>query len=78
MLHPMQARTRKETIEFKHGKAEATGLGNETVDLVSACLVFHEVPTKGISDIIHEAYRILRPGGTFAIMVLPFGFKAFL
>ncbi|KAK9917244.1 hypothetical protein WJX75_002270 [Coccomyxa subellipsoidea] len=57
-----------EPIRFVHAAAEATGLPSETVDLVSCCLVMHELPRAATKNIIAEAHRVLRPGGTFAIM----------
>lgn len=42
------------------------------MDLVSACLIFHEVPAQGTREILTEAYRVLRPAGTLAIMVIHF------
>lgn len=54
-----------------HAAGEATGLPSETVDLVSCCLVMHELPRAATKNIIAEAHRVLRPGGTFAIMVFP-------
>ena len=54
---------------FVHAAAEATGLPSETVDLVSCCLVMHELPRAATKNTIAEAHRVLRPGGTFAIMV---------
>ncbi|VEP13275.1 Methyltransferase type 11 [Hyella patelloides LEGE 07179] len=51
-----------------HRAGEATGLPNNCCDLVSACLVFHELPTTAAKAIIEEANRILRPGGHLAIM----------
>lgn len=54
---------------FVHAAAEETGLPSETVDLVSCCLIMHELPQAATRAIIAEAHRILRPGGTLAIMV---------
>lgn len=54
--------------EWRHAAAENTGLANHSVDLVSASLLFHELPTAAAIDIIREAHRILRPGGHFTIM----------
>ncbi len=51
-----------------HAAAENTGLADESVDLVSASLLFHELPASAALDVICEAYRILRPGGHFTIM----------
>ena len=55
-------------IQWLHGAAEATGLSDRSFDLVSACLMFHELPTSAAQAIIAEAHRLLRPGGYLAIM----------
>ncbi|MEO1392706.1 MAG: class I SAM-dependent methyltransferase [Cyanobacteria bacterium J06634_5] len=55
-------------ITWVHAAAEETGLPAESADLVSVCLVFHELPTAAAEDIIAEAHRLLRPGGHFTIM----------
>ena len=55
-------------IRWVHAAAEDTGLPDSSADLVSACLVFHELPTSAAHDILAEAYRVVRPGGYFAIM----------
>lgn len=55
-------------IRWVHAAAEATGLPERCADLVSICLVFHELPTTAARDVITEAYRLVRPGGHFAIM----------
>lgn len=54
---------------FFQAAAEQTGLPSASVDLVSCCLVMHELPQSASRAIIAEAHRILRPGGTIAIMV---------
>jgi ubiquinone/menaquinone biosynthesis C-methylase UbiE len=51
-----------------HAAAEATGLPTASADLVSACLMFHELPQAAAVQILHEARRLLRPGGHLAIM----------
>lgn len=53
---------------WRHAAAENTGLADNSVDLVSASLLFHELPTVAALKVIGEAYRILRPGGHFTIM----------
>lgn len=58
-----------EQIEFRHAAAEESGLEAKSVDLVSICLVMHELPTAAIQAIVTEAFRILRPGGTLGVMV---------
>lgn len=58
-------------IRFIHAAAEETGLEAESADLVSICLVMHELPLAATRAIIAEAYRLLRPGGTVSVMVGP-------
>lgn len=58
----------KHQIKWLHRAAETTGLPDKSFELVSACLVFHELPTTAAEAIITEAYRVLRPGGCLAIM----------
>lgn len=55
-------------ISWKHAAAEATGLPDASFDLVSACLMFHELPQTASLQIISEAKRLLRPGGYLTIM----------
>ena len=51
--------------------AEDTGLDDESFDLITAIWLFHELPTKVRDQVVAEAYRLLRPGGVFAIMESP-------
>jgi ubiquinone/menaquinone biosynthesis C-methylase UbiE len=55
-------------IKWVHAGAESTGLPDHSCDLVSACLMFHELPQKPSRQIFQEARRLLRPGGHLAIM----------
>ncbi|PSN11739.1 SAM-dependent methyltransferase [filamentous cyanobacterium CCT1] len=55
-------------ITWHHAAGEATGLPAASCDLVSACLIFHELPQSAAVAIVHEARRLLRPGGHLAIM----------
>jgi ubiquinone/menaquinone biosynthesis C-methylase UbiE len=55
-------------INWKNAAAEATGLAAASFDLVSACLMFHEVPQTATQQILVEARRLLRPGGYLTIM----------
>lgn len=54
--------------QWLHAAAENTGLAANSADLVSACLVFHELPQQAARQMIQEAKRLLRPGGHLAIM----------
>ncbi len=56
------------TPHWLHAAAESTGLPEASFDLVSACLLFHELPQHAAIAILHEARRLLRPGGHLAIM----------
>lgn len=59
---------RQKNIEWIHAAAESTGLPDNSFDLISACLVFHELPATAARSIITEARRLLRSGGYFTIM----------
>jgi ubiquinone/menaquinone biosynthesis C-methylase UbiE len=56
------------TPTWLHAAAEATGLPDASFDLISAHLLFHELPQSAAIDILREARRLLRPGGYFALM----------
>ena len=62
------ARLNRQQINWIHSAAESINLPDESFDLVSASLVFHELTTVAAQAIIAEARRLLRPGGHFAIM----------
>jgi ubiquinone/menaquinone biosynthesis C-methylase UbiE len=54
-------------VRFVQALAEETGLDDASVDVVSAYLLFHEVPARIARQIVAEAFRILRPGGVFNV-----------
>ncbi|MGD1905464.1 MAG: class I SAM-dependent methyltransferase [Leptolyngbyaceae cyanobacterium] len=55
-------------IRWHHAAAEATDLPANSFDLVSACLMFHELPQSAAIAIIQEARRLLKQGGHLTIM----------
>lgn len=61
--NPTQAQPR-----WVHAAGEATGLPAASFDLISVCLVYHELPQTAAREIVQEARRLLRPGGYLAIM----------
>ena len=61
-------REKSQPVNWIHAAAESTGLPSASFDLVSACLVFHELPQTAAKEILLEARRLLRPGGYLTIM----------
>ncbi|XP_047325845.1 uncharacterized protein LOC124929509 isoform X1 [Impatiens glandulifera] len=59
--------SRKNPISWLHAKGEETGLPAKSFDIVSIAYVFHECPKVAIINLVKEALRLLRPGGTIAI-----------
>ena len=55
-------------LTWVHAAAEQTGLAAASFDLVSVCLVFHELPKTAAIALFQEARRLLKPGGHLAIM----------
>lgn len=55
-------------IHWQHGKAEQTGFPNASFDLVSASLLFHELPPQISEAVLKESFRLLKPGGEVAIL----------
>lgn len=56
--------------EVRHEPAEATTIADASQDLASLCLVAHESPAWVTKAIFAEAYRILKPGGSFTMLDL--------
>lgn len=52
-------------LEFRIGDAKDTGLSDNSVDLVLAHTLLCHVP--GPEDVVAEAFRVLKPGGVFAV-----------
>ncbi|MEL6222789.1 MAG: methyltransferase domain-containing protein [Cyanobacteria bacterium J06627_8] len=55
-------------IEFRHGNAESTGFADESFDIVTASLLFHETPPAIAQTILYECFRLLKPGGQIVIL----------
>jgi ubiquinone/menaquinone biosynthesis C-methylase UbiE len=56
------------SVEWVHAAAEATPFPDQSFDLVSTCLMCHELPQEATQAILKEAHRLLKPGGHLAIM----------
>jgi ubiquinone/menaquinone biosynthesis C-methylase UbiE len=55
-------------INWIHALPEATGLTEQSFDLVSAFLLFHEMPQDATRKIFREARRLLKSSGHFTFM----------
>ncbi len=62
------AQQQQRSVQWVHRPAEQTELPDQSFDLVSLCLVCHELPDAATHAILREAYRLLRPQGFLAIM----------
>lgn len=60
--------TAKKSIKYIHKSGESSSAINEDIDLVSMCLVSHELPAQVSRDIFAEAYNLLVSGGAISIM----------
>jgi len=80
----------RRSVSYVHGLGEDTSLGKGDVNLVTACLVAHELPADITKQVLMEAYKILPNGGAFSLMDInpkslffqkfasnPFAFAAF-
>ncbi len=56
------------TIQWQQGKAEATEFADESFDLVTASLLFHETPPTISEAILRECFRLLVAGGQVIIL----------
>lgn len=55
-------------IAYHHMMAEDMPFASNSYDIISTIFLLHELPTKTVEEIIAEAYRVLRPGGTLSIV----------
>ena len=53
-------------VEVMPGDAAVLGFPDASFDTVATCTMLHHVPTRALQDkVLAEAFRVLRPGGTF-------------
>ena len=55
-------------IQWHHGDAEKTGFPDQSFDLVTASLLFHETPPAISEAILRESFRLLTTGGEVLIL----------
>jgi ubiquinone/menaquinone biosynthesis C-methylase UbiE len=69
MLAVARVRDREGRIAaWHHAAAEATGLAAGSVDLITLQFVCHELPQQATLAVLAEMARLLRPGGTLALV----------
>jgi ubiquinone/menaquinone biosynthesis C-methylase UbiE len=56
------------TIQWQHGYAEQTPFPDESFDLVTASLLFHETPPSISQAVLRECFRLLKPSGEVIIL----------
>jgi len=66
----MMPESKSSKYKIFHAPAESSPVSNDSQDLVSLCLVAHESPEWVSKSIFKEAYRILKPGGSFTMLDL--------
>ncbi len=59
------------TAHFRQMNATAMQYEDESFDVVFSSMFLHELPIKDIKGYLHEAYRVLKPGGLLINMELP-------
>ncbi len=55
-------------VDYAHAAGEDLGLPDASTDMVSICLVNHELPNDAARRVFREAHRVLRPGGVLTFM----------
>lgn len=63
-----KAKTANLDIEWHHGDAEKTKFPDQSFDLVTASLLFHETPPAVSEAILRESFRLLTSGGEVLIL----------
>jgi ubiquinone/menaquinone biosynthesis C-methylase UbiE len=63
-----KAQTSGLIVEWIHGLAEQTSWADNTFDLITASLLFHETPPEVTRAIVQEGFRVLKPGGQFIVL----------
>jgi ubiquinone/menaquinone biosynthesis C-methylase UbiE len=55
-------------ILWRHGNAEKTNFPDAAFDLVTASLLFHEIPSTASQAVLQESFRLLVSGGQVLIL----------
>jgi SAM-dependent methyltransferase len=63
------------SVHFAQQNAEATDYPDGHFDLVISCVMFHETSAAALPRIMRETARLLRPGGAFAHLEVPYDYN---
>eukprot|EP00904_Undaria_pinnatifida_P008355 jgi/Undpi1/464/HiC_scaffold_1.g00460.m1 len=55
-------------VSLMYGDVADTRLPSGSASLVSCTYLLHEMPDEAVRDVLKEAYRLLKPGGSLSIM----------
>ena len=66
-----RAQAQNREVHFHQMNAESVEFADQSFDVVFSSMFLHEVPRKGIEQVVREAHRLLRPGGLMIHMELP-------
>jgi ubiquinone/menaquinone biosynthesis C-methylase UbiE len=62
-----KAEKAKLELQWLHGKAEETNFPGDSFDLITASLLFHEIPPVVGQAVLAESYRLLAAGGQMIV-----------
>lgn len=55
-------------LQLIHGVGETIDLPDASMDAISVCFVFHEIPPRYLKQVLSELQRVLKPGGKIAVI----------
>ena len=62
-------------VHFHQQDARKLHFGDESFDMVTSEILFHETSRTGMPAILSEAYRVLKPGGAMCNLEVPLRYK---
>jgi ubiquinone/menaquinone biosynthesis C-methylase UbiE len=68
MLTVAKHRDSSSEITWLHGLAERTGFADQSFDLITLQFVIHELPHQATAEIFREIHRLLKSGGSIALV----------
>ena len=68
MLAVAKTNSDRQISQWLHGLGEATGLADNSLDIVTLQFLIHELPRQATKNIFKEVLRILKPGGVIGVV----------